>query len=156
MSNFLKHIAYCGLYCGLCSARNRISKQASDLHKTMKNEGYEFWATEVPNFNEFWKFLSSSCNPDNCCPGCRDGGGPPFCGIRKCAQNRDIEICVDCDEFPCHRIEGLAEGYPTVISDSRRMKKIGIEKWVEEQKKRAETGFCYSDIRCYPYSVPED
>ncbi len=33
-----KQIAYCGLYCNLCSARNRITKQASSLRETMKNE----------------------------------------------------------------------------------------------------------------------
>jgi len=35
------------------------------------------------------------------------------------------------------------------------MKEIGIEAWIEEQEKRAKTGFAYVDIRCEPYDIPE-
>ena len=31
--------------------------------------------------------------------GCRNGGDFPFCKIRKCAQNKKIEGCWDCNEF---------------------------------------------------------
>ncbi|HJH27981.1 MAG TPA: hypothetical protein C5S37_14745 [Methanophagales archaeon] len=34
-----------------------------------------------------------------CKNACRDGGGPPFCKIRKCSQRRGIEGCWECDEF---------------------------------------------------------
>jgi hypothetical protein len=50
----------------------------------------------------------------------------------------------------------IAKGYPTLLSDGKRMKEIGIEAWVGEQNARAETGFVYSDIRCYPYNVPNE
>jgi len=50
----------------------------------------------------------------------------------------------------------IAKGYPTLIADGQRMREIGIEAWIQEQEKRAETGFAYVDIRCYPYSVPEE
>ena len=43
-------------------------------------------------------------------------------------------MCADCDEFPCHRIEGLAKGYINLIPDMDRMKKIGFDAWFEEQK----------------------
>jgi hypothetical protein len=36
------------------------------------------------------------------------------------------------------------------------MREIGLERWIEEQEERATTGFAYADIRCYPYSVPEE
>ena len=51
---------------------------------------------------------------------------------------------------------GIAEGYPTLLADGQRIKKIGLEAWVQEQEERAKTGFAYVDIRCYPYGVPED
>lgn len=82
----LKLVTYCGLYCGLCTARNRIPCQAEALRETMVKGGYEYWAPEAtPGFTGIWKFLSDLCDPDKNCPGCRQGGGPPFCGIRKCA-----------------------------------------------------------------------
>jgi len=45
-------------------------------------------------------------------------------------------------------------GYPTLIADGKRIKKIGIDAWIEEQEERVKTGFAYADIRCYPYEVP--
>lgn len=152
----LKLVAYCGVYCGLCSNRGRIPQQAKALKETMAKEGYDKWGTEIPHFKEFWKFLTDHCAPDGCCPGCRQGGGAPFCSIKKCARERKIDVCVFCEDFPCKRINGLAKGYTTLIADSKRMKEIGIDAWVKEQEERTKTGFVYCDIRCYPYTVPSD
>lgn len=153
----LTFVTYCGLYCGLCTARNRIPHQAKALRGTMAKGGYEQWAPEVlPGFTGFWKFLNNLCDPDKTCPGCRQGGGPPFCGIRKCAQKRNVETCPLCNEFPCHRINELARGYITLIPDGKRLKEKGIDAWIDEQEERAKTGFAYADIRCQPYSIPQE
>jgi hypothetical protein len=149
-------VTYCGLYCSLCAERGRIPRQARTLYDTMVKEGYETWGSEVPGFEEFWRFLANLCDPDSTCPGCRQGGGPPFCGIRKCARRRGVEVCAFCDETPCERILSLAEGYPTLVSDGERMREIGLEAWIQEQEARAETGFAYADIRCHPYEVPSE
>jgi hypothetical protein len=152
----MKFVTYCGLYCGLCAAHGRIPEQAKALRETMANEGWDKWGVNIPGFKEFWKFLNDRCEPDKNCPGCRQGGGPPFCSIRKCATAKKIDLCVQCDEYPCYRIESIAKGYPTLLADGRRIKEFGLEKWIGEQKQRAKTGFTYADIRCYPYSVPEE
>jgi hypothetical protein len=122
----------------------------------MAKEGYEFWGGELPDFNEFWRFLNRICDPEQACPGCRQGGGPSFCGIRKCALRRGVEICAFCKEYPCDRVQQLAKGYVTLVADGHRMRDIGLERWIEEQEARTETGFAYVDIRCHPYSVPEE
>ncbi len=142
-------------YCGLCAQRGRIPHQANALRESMSKEGYEFWGKELPGFNEFWSFLEEICDREKACPGCRQGGGPPFCGIRKCAHSREIDICVKCAEYPCDKVLQIAKGYPTLIADGRRMKEMGIDAWVGEQEERAKTGFAYVDIRCHPYSVPD-
>ena len=156
MDERLKYITYCGLYCELCSARGRVPKQAASLSKTMVKDGWDIWGKDLPNFKQFWEFLTRISDKNNACPGCRQGGGPPFCGIRKCAKNKGVDLCVDCEEFPCHRIEGLAKGYINLIPDMKRMKELGFDAWFEEQKERAATGFVYSDIRCPGYEVPAD
>ena len=120
----------------------------------MRREGWELWGGEFLGFKVFWKFLGGLERGP--CPGCRKGGGPPFCGIRKCARRKQVEVCVYCDEWPCHRIKMLAKGYHTLIPDAERMKRIGLTKWLKEQDARAATGFCYCDIRCSPYEVPSD
>jgi hypothetical protein len=156
MDEKLKLITYCGLYCDLCSERGRIPKDAQALKESMAKEGYENWGNALEGFSGFWQFLNNLCEPDKACPGCRQGGGSPFCGIRKCAKKKGHDICVYCPDYPCHRIEALAKGYPTLISDGKRIKEIGLDKWLAEQKQRAATGFVYADIRREPYEVPED
>ena len=120
----------------------------------MAAEGYEHWGAELPGFKAFWKFLAELGDPERSCPGCRQDGGPPFCTIRKCARERGLDLCLYCDEYPCKRVLGIAKGYPTLLADGQRIKEIGLEAWIEEQGARAETGFAYVDIRCYPYEVP--
>ena len=151
----LKLVTYCGLYCDLCAQRGRIPSQARELREAMTKEGYESWAGHLDHFQGFWAFLGQLCDPDTACPGCRQGAGPEFCGIRKCARQRGVEVCPFCEEYPCQRILDLERGYPTLISDGRRMCEIGLDSWVAEQQERARTGFAYADIRCQPYKVPE-
>ncbi|MBU7014901.1 MAG: DUF3795 domain-containing protein [Theionarchaea archaeon] len=155
MSN-LENVTYCGLYCGLCSARGRIPHQAHALQKSMEEEGYPVWGKEIPDFEAFWSFLGRMCDPQKVCSGCRQGGGPPFCSIRICCSKNGLDVCVSCKEYPCHRIRGLAKGYPTLLADGLRIKEIGIEKWIEEQETRAKKGVVYADILCHPYEVPRD
>ncbi|HDR06512.1 MAG TPA: DUF3795 domain-containing protein [Candidatus Coatesbacteria bacterium] len=152
-----RHVTFCGLYCGLCSSRTRVPKLARELKSCMAREGYPLWGAYVyPHFAEFWRALKGFCSADKVCPGCRQEGGPPACGIRKCAQRRGIITCPLCEEFPCGKIEMLAEGYHLLIPDGRRLKEISVEKWEKEQRERAKTGFCYVDVRCHPYTVPEE
>jgi hypothetical protein len=152
----LKLVTYCGLYCDLCAQRARIPRRAQSLRESMVREGYEFWGKEIPGFTDFWKFLTNLGDPEKACPGCRQNGGPPFCTIRKCVREKGLELCVECEEYPCRRINAIAEGYPTLLSEGKRIKKIGVDAWIEEQEQRAKTGFAYVDIRCYPYEVPQD
>jgi len=149
-------VTYCGLYCELCAQRSRIPHQAEALRESMSKEGYEFWGGEISEFKEFWSFLARLCDPKQACPGCRQGGGPPFCAIRKCARERGLDLCVFCDEYPCKRVLGIAKGYPTLIADGQRIREIGLKRWIQEQEERAKSGFAYADIRCHPYDIPQE
>lgn len=156
MTDNLRSVTYCGLYCDLCGSRGRIPKRAQALQNSMAEEGYDVWGKEIPGFSEFWEFLGTLSDPEKACSGCRQNGGPPFCSVRKCARKKEVDVCVFCKEYPCSRIKELAKGYPTLLADGERIKEIGINAWIEEQKKRARTGFVYADIRCYPYRVPDE
>ena len=150
--NILRHVAYCSLYCGLCAHRNRIPQQAHQLQKSLHEEGMDDWYkyTEMKNtFPTFWQLLQKLVDFD--CT-CRTGGGPPDCKIRQCAKQKGIEMCTQCREYPCKLIQNLAEHYPTLIQDGKRLQKIGLEKWVKEQDERAKRGVVYADIR-YPWKT---
>jgi hypothetical protein len=142
-------VTYCGLYCGLCAQRARIPQQAKQLEDTMHEEGYDFWYQYVPTFKEtfppFWQFLKQLAASDCTCKSGK--GGPPDCKIRECAKKKKIATCPTCKEYPCELIENFSERYPLLIKDGKRMQKLGIEKWIEEQEQRAKRGFAYADIR---------
>lgn len=152
----LRLVTFCGLYCGLCAERGRIAQQALGLRDSMAKEGYELWGNDLPDFAPFWRFLTRLADPDKACPGCRQGGGPPFCGIRKCALRRGVRICAECEDYPCKGLLGLAKGYPTLLADGQRMREVGLAQWIAEQEARADAGFAYVDIRYHPYEIPEE
>lgn len=151
----LSQVTYCGLYCGLCAQRCRVPQQAQTLRDTMQKEAWDKWGKFLPDFEAFWKFLNNLATDDQG-RSCRSGQcGPPFCGIRKCAQQKGVDVCPFCGEYPCSRIHAIAQGYPTLLADGARMKSVGLDAWIAEQEDRRKTGFAYCDIRCYPYEVPD-
>lgn len=145
MTEQLEFVTYCGLYCGLCAARTRIPERAVALQQAMDEEGWPFWGQTFPGFPEFWKFLEGLGSKG--CPGCRAGGGDPGCKIRICAQERGLDLCSRCTDFPCEQIEALAARYPTLIADNRRLQGLGLARWLAEQEERARRGVVYADIR---------
>jgi len=147
--DLLRLVIYCGLYCGLCAQRRRIPQQASQLQQTLHEEEFDDFFQYVPEMREkfpaFWQILQKLVEMD--CT-CRTGiGGPPDCEIRSCARKKHIEVCPLCEEYPCKHVKALAERYPTLIQDGKRLQEVGLEKWVEEQEWRVRRGFAYSDIR---------
>jgi hypothetical protein len=142
-------VAYCGLYCGLCDARTRTAERAAALMESLE-------LAEWPKQPEFWRVLVelATVPPDKCCRTRKCGH--PACAIRNCAAERNVEACPLCDEYPCARIDVLAASETTMLHDGRRMRKLGIDAWVEEQEERRRRGFCYSEVRCLPCRIPTE
>ncbi len=151
----LSQVTYCGLYCGLCSQRNRIPQRARALRDAMSEVQWDKWGAEIPRFKEFWEYLGGVADSEGRCS-CREGSGPPSCGMRKCAQKRGVEVCAFCNDYPCRRIEGMAKGYAMMLADAKRMREIGLDAWIAEQEERRKTGFAYEDILCHPFEVAQD
>ena len=127
----LRHVTYCGLYCGLCSMGGRIPGQAQALRDSLRREGAEGWGQGIPGFPEFWSYLLKLSESAGDCS-CRESDcGPPYCGIRKCARERGIDVCAFCDDYPCERVLCIAKGYVTLLADGARMKEIGLDRWIE-------------------------
>jgi hypothetical protein len=150
----LEFVTYCGLHCELCAARARIPKRAALLQETMTDEGWPLWGQEIPGFSAFWQFLQE-LQAEGGCPGCRAGGGYPACQIRSCARERGVDLCSQCANFRCGRIEALAARYPTLLSDNARLQAVGLEQWLAEQAERAARGVVYADTRYQVVEPPE-
>jgi hypothetical protein len=146
MDERLEFVTYCGLCCELCAERGRIPGRAAALQEAMAEEGWPFWGHTVPGFTGFWEFLEG-LHASGGCSGCRGGGGYPQCQIRLCARERGLELCSECFDFPCDHVEALGARYPTLIADNRRLRAVGLERWLNEQEERVRRGVVYADIR---------
>lgn len=85
------------------------------------------------------------------CPGC---AGPDFsnkhpsCSFTTCCiKKKNLEVCAECPEFPCSKFKSEEEyqqlkqsssypPYKKVMSNLNFIKEYGIEKFIEQQKKR--------------------
>ena len=144
-------VTYCGFYCGLCSEITKIPENARVLMEELKKADYEGRAPK-----EFWSYLENLTvvEDDKCCRTEKCGG--PSCAIRKCAKEKGVFICTECQDYPCAKIKILAKSEPTMIHDGERIKEIGLDAWIIEQEERRRIGFCYSDIRCGHCVVPTE
>lgn len=140
-----KLIAYCGLYCDDCFGHNgRIPDLARDLRKELRAAKFEKFASEISKLNfakvyehypECYEVLGAMVK-FRCKKGCREGGGPPFCKMRKCCQKKGIDGCWECDEFEtCKKLDFLKpvhdDGH---IKNLRRLKKKGPDEFVKGKR----------------------
>ncbi len=110
-------ITYCGLYCGDCHGyTGTIPDLARDLRKELRRTRYDKFAETISkqpfggalrNYKECYEALGMMVK-FRCKKGCRNGGGPPFCKIRKCCQKKEIDGCWECEDFEdCDRLRFL-------------------------------------------------
>lgn len=62
------------------------------------------------------------------------------CNVYPCAEDRGINFCYDCPEFPCdhfHPYADKASQFPhnTKVFNSCLIKKMGLEAWAKEKAK---------------------
>jgi hypothetical protein len=133
-----KLIGYCSLYCGDCQGfKGIIPDLARDLRKELRAAKYAKFAeaisatgfaNELADYDKAYAALGAMVR-FRCRRGCRGGGGSPYCQIRICAQERELEGCWECDEFEsCAKLEFLkavhADGH---LKNLRTIKKKGKE-----------------------------
>jgi hypothetical protein len=76
------------------------------------------------------------------CKGCKNGscttiGGK--CDTLECAKEKDMEFCYECAQFPCSRLQPLADYAATAphnlkVYNLMAIKNRGIEAWAAETK----------------------
>lgn len=101
--------AYCGLNCSVCRERfadirtkmESLDKALTEVNITEMVKVIPFMGSNYKGYIKFIKFFSNEC------PGCRENGGNPFCGIRKCVQKKGFETCVECDDDICKKFSSL-------------------------------------------------
>jgi len=128
-------IAVCGLNCAKC-----------DIH--LASRGNEKLRDEIVDW--FKKERNSTIRPEQVrCEGCRgplDVHWSSDCKMMLCAKKRGLQYCFQCEDFPCASVsEFSSDGvshHKRTVENSKRMREIGIEAWIAEQKRKGQFVFC--------------
>ncbi len=81
------------------------------------------------------------------CKGCRNENGTiPFlnmtepCNVCQCIEQKGLEFCCDCNDFPCDHLHPYADKarevpHNTKVFNLCLIKKMGLDEWAKEKAK---------------------
>ncbi len=141
-------ITYCGIYAKNCCSwwENAIdSKLAEALAELVDASGCHLWMpTQIKDFKytEFRKGLDFFGKDrklicKKCCKGGYEISQNPKCEIKKCCQENRLDICFECNKFPCSKVEKMTG----MIEKAKEYKRLGKDRWLELQIKKAKEGY---------------
>jgi hypothetical protein len=116
-------IAYCGLYCPLCSFK--AASETKDRQHLLA----------MP---QHYAHLKEQSFEECACPGCKVQTDHCECrfGIKPCAEARGLLSCADCAEFPCEKINAFGhDGTPhheDGLRNLQRIREVDYAVWLQE------------------------
>ncbi|MCD4741432.1 MAG: DUF3795 domain-containing protein [Desulfobacteraceae bacterium] len=138
-------LAPCGLNCEKCFAHvnGDIRKYSLKLKENLGN--FDLYAKRFETllgdpifqkYSDFKEMLDYFASEH--CKGCRNEQCRMFkeCGVRTCHQEKQIDFCYLCDEFPCEKTNFDADLYKRWIMINEKIKGTGIEEFYEKTKIR--------------------
>jgi hypothetical protein len=138
MMDYRKMTAPCGISCFECMAYKAKSNET--IKKSISKRlglDYEKSYCEGCRNRQGIGFLSEKNNifPGEKCLLMNEKGE---CFIYLCVENKHIHNCSECDDFPCDRLQPLADRADRIphnlkIYNLSLIKKIGLEKWFKEK-----------------------
>ena len=138
-------IAYCGLYCGDCfSYQGKIADLSRDLRKELRSNKFDKTAKSLSimsffkvfeEYDKCYKVLGAMVKL-RCKRGCRNGGGNPYCAIRKCCERKKYEGCWECDEYEnCSKMDFLKTNHGDAhIKNLRKINKKGKKEFLKGKR----------------------
>jgi hypothetical protein len=112
--------AVCGLYCGACGIY--IATQESDMAK----------------LENYAKMMNQTVDETRC-NGCRSSVVTTYCKrckFTKCASEKGIGFCGECNEYPCAELKEFQAMMPhraELWESQKRIMEVGWEKWINER-----------------------
>jgi len=124
-----QHAAVCGLYCPACSVFIGTQEDPQRLESIAKQ--------------------SNSTPEEIKCFGCRSEKRFIFCEqdckMFPCAQEKGIDFCGECEEYPCNDLKEFQAKMPHRLElweAQEQIKKLGYEKWLEKMEKHYSCSEC--------------
>jgi len=137
----LNILAPCGLSCRKCLfyIDGEIRAHCMELRKLLGDfDRYaerfsDFIHPIFGNYPAFRDLLTYFVQSD--CSGCRKGTCKySRCGVITCYQQKGVDFCFLCDEFPCEKTNFDPDLKRRWIHMNKRMKLIGVEAYYQETK----------------------
>ncbi len=124
-----KLAAVCGLFCPACTIfigtredHERLKVLAEHAHKPVE------------------ELRCDGCRSEKRCYYCRER-----CKMGKCASEKGVDFCGECNEYPCEDLRAFQAAMPHRIElwkSQERIKEVGYEKWYREMIEH------YSCLKC--------
>ncbi len=138
--DILGDLAPCGLSCRKCFANSQgdIAMLSAQLRERLGSfdvyaEGFSAFLPafkDYPPFKELLAYLAQGH-----CDGCRGGTCLyPNCGVTICYQDKGVDFCFQCDEFPCDRTNFDPHLEARWRQMNERMGEVGVEAYYDESK----------------------
>lgn len=115
-------VSVCGLYCGACGIY--LATQENDNEKILQ---YAIVLNQT--------FEETFC--DGCSSNRKSLHCSKMCTFIDCKQKKSVNICSECDEFPCNALQEFKSKMPhriEILNSQNQMKEMGLEKWLLEMK----------------------
>ena len=133
------HVSFCGSYCHLCDWHTgEIRKTFSAALHRFDELGLHRFLAEGLDSGVFRKGLESLMT-SSICPGCKaevriKKPGEDRCEIRQCCFGKGLNLCSECEDFPCPTLEAN----PGVIKfgcleNLNCIRDKGIRHWIDGQ-----------------------
>jgi len=139
--DILQTLAPCGLNCRKCFAFaggeiKLLSRRIKALLGNFDNYAERFSSflpvfKNYPSFKSLLHYLS-----EGDCLGCRNGTCKySDCGVFRCYQEKGVDFCFQCKEFPCEKTNFDPDLHRRWIEMNNEMKKMGIKAYFEKSRK---------------------
>ena len=138
--DMLNDLAPCGLSCRKCFANSQgeIAALSRQLQKRLGS--FDIYAErfsaflpafqDYPPFKELLAYLAQGH-----CDGCREGICLyPDCGVTTCYQEKGVDFCFQCDEFPCEKTNFGPHLERRWRQMNERMRDVGVEAYYQETR----------------------
>ena len=118
--NILNAVAPCGIDCINCPLHEK------NITEEMKNRLAAMMKTDPE------KMVCQGCRSDQRAVIC-----PADCPTLTCSREKGVDFCFECPDFPCEKLNPAADRADKLphnlkVYNSCRMKKMGLQKWLEE------------------------
>ncbi|NIO37140.1 DUF3795 domain-containing protein [Candidatus Bathyarchaeota archaeon] len=128
-------ISVCGLNCAKCDIY-----EAGHGNEKARNEILEWFKKEQ---NQILKPEDIRCDG---CRGSPENHWSSDCKMMLCAKKRGIQYCFQCRDFPCTLLKEFSSDgishHKRTVENLKNVKEIGINVWIEEQKRKGKCVFC--------------